>query len=82
MCVGDTASQPYFNLALFVDDNGPFMTSVTPGQTEIAIAVPFFKELVISLPQEHEPVSQQPLLSEKDIKEAKRWDTRQDALWD
>lgn len=50
MCVGDTASQPYFNLALFVDDNGPFMTSVTPGQTEIAIAVPFFKELVISLP--------------------------------
>lgn len=50
MCIGDTASQPYFNLALFVDDNGPFMTSVTPGPTEIAIAVPFFKELVISLP--------------------------------
>lgn len=44
------ASQPYFNLALFVDDNSPFMTSVTPDPTEIATAVLFFKELVISLP--------------------------------
>ncbi len=44
------ASQPYFNLVLFVDDNSPFMTSVTPGPTEIATAVLFFKELVISLP--------------------------------
>lgn len=45
------ASQPYFNLALFVDDNSPFMTSVTPGLTEIALRFHSSKSLLLVCPK-------------------------------